>query len=285
MSYASDLEKKFKNNPIELITFQTGPSNYIRCTTYEKALTIDGNIYEPYPFNRGSVKIAEAFADDGIKIIVNADHPIADHYRTFPTSYDVKVTVRQGLLNDDGTPKDDGFEEDYPMLCFGWVGAYDFDTDSRQATLSIVTVGDTLSAKTLTRNYQTGCQLQLYGTKCGATVKAITLSPTDFTNGVLTLPVGWNGSYDTTAFVGGLLTFTMPSGVSEIRMAANTSKTSVTMIGSTENLSGYTAISLRLGCPHTLDGCSTLHNNSRRYGGFPYQPLENPVNKSIATWS
>lgn len=281
MSYDSDAQNKFANNVVELVIFRTGPSDYIYSSTHTKQLTIGGNVYEPAPFNRDSRRISNAFEDDGIKIVLMPDHPITAHYRTMPTDYDVSVLIRQGYLDDSGNPTTGTLANDYPILTLGWVGAYEFDSDSGEVTISIVTVGDTLSAPTLNRNYQQSCPLRLYGPKCQATKIQRMITPVSFASSVMTLAAGWNGNYDPLDFIGGLLMFTVPDKAPQYRMVSRATETQITFVGSEDGTTGYTAVSVSLGCSHTLDSCRDLHDNSRRYGGMPWQPLENPISKSI----
>ena len=36
-----------------------------------------------------------------------------------------------------------------------------------------------------------------------------------------------------------------------------------------------------LGCPHTLEGCETIHDNVVNYGGHPFIPVaSNPIGKN-----
>lgn len=280
MTYDSNAQNKFANNAVELVIFRTGPTTYEYSSTHTKELNIGGNTYQPHPFNRGSKRVSNAFEDDGIKIILMPNHPICSHYRTMPTDYDVSVLVRQGYLDDNGNPTG-ALSTDYPILAMGWVGAYEFDSESGEVTLTIVTVGDTLSAPTLNRNFQQSCPLRLYGPKCKAVKVPVALSPLSLGVGTLTLAAGWNGNKDIGDFIGGLLSFSVPGIGTQYRMISQTTNTQIRFVGSSANLTGYTSISAALGCAHTLDACRDLHENSKRYGGFPWQPLENPVNKSI----
>lgn len=286
MSYATESQKKTANNVVELVIFRTGPNSYLYSTTHDKALTINNQVgepitYDPFPFDRGERKVSTAFDDDSIKIVVNPDHPICEHYRNFPTNYDVSVIVRQGYLQDNGQPFTANFNDDYPVFIMGWVGACELNAEDGTMTISVVTIGDTLAAPSLARMFQQSCPLRLYGPKCRAAQKTVSLTPATVVNGTISLPVNWNGAYLTPDFIGGLIAFTMPSGVTEYRMVSQTTATTIRFVGSTVNLEGYTAISVSLGCKHTLDDCRNLHENSRRYGGFPFMPLDNPVNKSI----
>lgn len=281
MSYDSLAQNKFSNNAIELVIFRTGPNNYIYSSTHTKELIIGGQTYLPFPFNRGERKINNAFEDSEFKIVVNPDHPICSHYRTMPTNYDVSVIVRQGYLDDNGNAFTNSLDTDYPILGFGWVGSADFDTEDGQLTLSVVTVGDTLAAPTLTRYFQASCPLRLYGALCKAERKFITVAPVSVMGNTLTLAENWSGQHSMSDFIGGLISFITTGEATEFRMISSVSATQLRFVGSSQNLTDYTSVQLALGCPHTLDGCRDLHDNSRRYGGFPWQPLDNPVNKSV----
>lgn len=287
MTYATDSTRRSGNNAIELISFRTGPNTYIHTSTHTKDITIGTGInaitYRPFPFNRGRRRISTAFTDDdSVKVIVQPDHPICAHYRNMPTNYDVSVMVRQGYLNDDGTPRSNNFDTDYPILTMGWIGAQEMDAETGEYTLSVVTVGDTLSAPSLTRYYQHSCPLRLYGPSCRAVAKAIEISPIAILNNTITLVPGWHGaSREPVDFVGGVLTFTKTSGEIEYRTVSRAEAERLVFVGSTQNLANRIGLSLSVGCPHTLDGCRDLHDNSKRYGGFPWMPLENPTRKSI----
>lgn len=280
MSYDTQAQNKTTNNVVELVVFRTGPNNYIYTSTHTKPLTIGGNVYLPFPFNRGERKISNAFEDDGVKVVVMPDHPICAHYKTIPTDYDVSCLIRQGYLDDSGNPTG-SLDTDYPIMALGWVGAYEFDRESGESTISIVTIGDTLSAPTLNRNFQQSCPLRLYGPKCKATRKFVAVVPLSITGAVMTLTAGWNGAYDPADYIGGIVSFIPATGATQYRMIAQATATALTFVGSAAGLATYPTVQVALGCPHTLDGCRDLHDNSRRYGGFPWQPLENPVNKSI----
>ena len=281
MSYATDSTRRSGNNAVELIIFRTGPNSYIRTSTHTKELTIGGFVYEPYPFERGSRRISTAFDDDEVKIEVPPNHPITAHYRSLPTNYDVSVLVRQGFLNDNGTPRSNDMNADYPILVMGWIGAQEMDTETGKYTLSVVTLGDTLSAPSLTRYYQHSCPLRLYGPGCGATMQSINLLPISVANNRINLSLNWQGAQDMLDYVGGVVTFTRPDAAPEFRTVARAEAGYIVFLGSNLHLSDYSAVTLSLGCPHTLDGCRDMHDNSRRYGGFPWMPLENPTRKSI----
>lgn len=279
MSYAIKTKSKYGNTPIELISFRTGPNSHIRTTTHERELVIAGEIYSPFPFDRKNRKISTAFDDDGAKVTVAADHPICEHYRTVPTSYDVSVIIHRGYVEADGTPHSNDLEE-YPVLVFGWVGAAEMDAENGEMTIAVVTLGDTMAAPTLTRHYQHSCPLRLYGPKCGAVRVPIAVTPESLLKGKMGLPLGWEGANEISDFVGGIAEFSKGSAATEHRMIFQALADGVKFVGSMANLEDYTSVTISLGCKRTLEACRNLHNNSIRYGGFPYMPLKNPVNKS-----
>ena len=283
MSYDSQSALKFGNIPVELITFRTGPNSYLYCTTHERAITVAGTVYDPYPFDRDSRKISNAFEDDGLKIVVLPDHPICSHFRTFPTNYDVSILVRQGFLDASGNPTTGAIDTDYPVLVMGWIGSVELDPDNGQMTLAIVTIGDTLSAPSLARQFQHSCPLRLYGPKCKAQRKFLTITPSAMLSNRLSFVTPWQGTYQASDFIGGVISFFKTGQATEYRTIVRASSAEIVFMGSAQNLSGYGSIQVAVGCPHTLDGCLKLHDNSRRYGGFPYMPFDNPVKKSVAS--
>lgn len=281
MSYDSDSQVKFGKNVVELLTIRTAPTTYIRTSIHTKPLIIDGETYHPYPFDRGQIKLASAPEDTLVQITVPLDHPIVAHYQTIPTAYDVQIELRQGHLDDNGQPTSNNMTADYPIMTVGWVGDVEVNSEDGVAIITVVTLANTLVTSTLTRYYQLSCPLRLYGTRCKATRRFQPVSSGFSRAGnVLTFPSGFAGAYEPNQYIGGVLSFIMPSGVREHRVIIATTATTITFGGSTAQVDGATSIEIALGCTHTLAGCH-LHGNSRRYGGFPFMPLDNPVGKSM----
>jgi len=133
----------------------------------------------------------------------------------------------------------------------------------------------------LRRTYQPSCPHVLYGDQCRANKAAAT---SDFTvQGTATrfinLGAGWNGSDPFRNWLNGLVSWSTDLGT-ETRMILNAGTNGLTVGSPLRDLEVGDTVSVSLGCARNMLDCKNLHNNLVNYGGFPWLPLENPINKT-----
>lgn len=136
----------------------------------------------------------------------------------------------------------------------------------------------------LTRHWQYSCPLTLYGSRCAANkaVATTTATVTGASGNQITFADGWRiSNTELSDYFGGIIQWQGASGP-EYRMILNVlpGGTTVTTTGPTSSLLAGDEVEVSLGCPRTLEACGRLHNNTVNYGGHPYIPKFNPVNKN-----
>jgi hypothetical protein len=167
-----------------------------------------------------------------------------------------------------------------------WYGrVVEYSRKGATMTITCSTLGAGMAKPALGYFYQRSCQHALYGTRCGADKSAATQSGIVITNtGVnsLTLTDGWKSTYTKSKFIGGMVEWDGPYG-REYRTIMSVSGNTVNLDAHTDNLAVSDTVDVILGCPHTKAGCISLHDNILNYGGMPFIPLLNPINKNNHT--
>jgi hypothetical protein len=137
----------------------------------------------------------------------------------------------------------------------------------------------------LTRFYQRECSFVLYGARCQANKAAATFPAVIAGVGQRNLSItgtAWRGVRAEVDFVGGLLEWDGEYG-RETRMITAVLDGLITLDGPAGELQIGDPVDVILGCPRVIASCVSLHDNILNYGGTPYIPLKNPINKNNHT--
>jgi hypothetical protein len=286
MSLKSYENSRDRGQPIEAFEFiyGEGSGDAYRYTDCERPVSLSGNTYAPIPIRRAdSVKSKGRPDGTDLKIEVPATSEIAGLFRGYPPRRVIFLRIYQSHVPNDTDPVLWTDE-----LAFGlfWSGRV-LEAARRPrgiVQLSCDTLGAGMKRPGLTRFYQRSCQHRLYGPYCNANKAAATeTAVVDSVNGfTVGLPTGWNGARAINDFIGGLIEWTGPYGT-ETRLIVEPSANAVVLDTPATDLVATDSVDLILGCPHTLAACRDLHDNAPNFGGNPWIPRVNPVNKNNHT--
>ncbi len=248
----------------------------------EGEITFDGKTYSPLPISRGKIVSKGGLSGREVPITVPSLSAVADLFRIFPPGRIVNVIIRQGHVANPDDPVGFATGANFAVI---WTGrVLESSRKGSEATLMCEALSAGMRRPGLRRHYQWSCPLALYGAQCGATKTAIPSTAGSIAGNKITLPGGWMGAFTAANFIGGLFDWQGDSGT-EARGILRIEGTMVVVIsGPPIGLAVDDPVNVYLGCPHTVEGCGTLHNNVQRYGGHPWIPTSgNPVGKNNHT--
>lgn len=271
--------------PIQLYRFVYGTEagEYLAYTNSTEQQIVDhgGSVgvvtYEPIPIERGNIVSNGTLDKSAIKISLDIGTDLAELFRVYPPSAVVSLTIYEGHLDDP-----DG---EFIVI---WAGRVVQATrEGSEFVVSGEPVSTQLRRPGLRRHYQYGCPHALYGEACGASKAAATVSATvDSIDGtVVTLTAGWEGAFSASKFLRGTLEWTPSGETTQRRTIIRISGDDLSLSGLPVNLAASDAVEVVLGCNHrafAADGgdCEGLHDNLVNYGGQPWIPTKNVVNKN-----
>jgi len=273
-----------RGQPVELYQFiyGEGAGQHYAYTNADTEITHNAIVYTPTPTNRDKIKTKGRGESDEITIQVPLYAEIAELFRVFPPGRIVTATVRQGHQPNPDDPAEFLAGEQFPVV---WVGRVlesrrnganaDLTCDSSQAGMKRVG---------LRLHFQWSCPLALYSTRCGADKDAARTTTTATASAnQMTFASGWNGAIDPINYIGGLVEWDGPEGREYRTIYRIVDATTVVLNAVPRGFVDNDPIDVFLGCPHTVTGCRTLHNNAVNYGGHHLIPLANPVGKNNHT--
>lgn len=290
MTFSTFEESADQGGPVNLFRFVYGgeATEYLAYTSHTDPLTVDhggsvGEItYSPIPIKRGNIVSNGTLDKSAVKISLDVSTDLAELFRVYPPSQVVQLTIYEGHIDD-------------PDIEFivTWAGRVVAVTrNGSTLEISGEPVSTQLRRVGLRRNYQYGCPLVLYGQElglgdCGAGKAAATVTGTvaAIDGTVVTLDAGWEGALPQAKFVRGVAEWTPPGETTRKRTILRVAGDDITLSGITESLDVGDSIDMVLGCNHrafaATDGdCEDLHNTLVTYGGDPWIPLKNVVNKN-----
>lgn len=275
-----------RGQPVELYKFIYGdaPTSFYAYTSAEQPIDLGGETYHPLPkASHDSIKATTKFTEAELRIQIPRSSEVAALFQGYPPGRVVSVIVRQGHVPNSDDPGAWLTGENFPVA---WTGkVLEVLPDDMVHTLVCESSGVGMRRPGLRRNYQWPCPLVLYGSRCGAnkTAAKTTQVVQSLAGNKVTLPAGWLGAIPAKNYIGGLAEWATPNGIEARTVLRVESDAVIVLAGPPSGLSAGDSIDVFLGCPHTLDGCETLHNNIVNYGGQPWIPTRNPVNKNNHT--
>lgn len=102
----------------------------------------------------------------------------------------------------------------------------------------------------------------------------------------ITLTAGWIPAASERVpadYVGGLVKWQSADGVEERGILRAEGLNDIVMTGPALGMFPQDDVEVSLGCPHTLEGCGLIHQNLPNFGGQPFIPTFNPLNKNNHT--
>jgi phage-related protein len=277
---------KNRGNPAELFEFRYGDAEeqVYRYTNADAPVVLaNGNTYIPITISHDSIKSKGRGEAVETKIRVASGSEIALLFTGLSPRRIVTVKILKGHVPAAGDPS--GWHGAGGTFQNHWFGRIVESNRERSAiVLSCSTLGAGMRSPALGMFYQRSCQHVLYGHKCKAVREDHTVQATldtTYSAGVKLDP-GWNGAYSVSAFIGGVLSWQGEYGVEYVSILGANGVTIRTDAPVRDIAPGHD-MALSLGCGHTTDHCRDRFSNIVNFGGHPYIPLSNPINKNNHT--
>jgi len=277
---------QFLGAPVFLYLFRYGEESdaFHAFTDAEQAIVYSGVTYVPVPISHSNVESSGKMDSKDFEITVSRDNAIAYLLSFYPSSFVITLVIRQGHIAQSANPFDPALDPE--VLPVVWTGRIVERSSQDRVRVKLVGMpaGASMKRPGLTRHWQYSCPLALYGDRCGADKVAATTTGTvvSVTGNRITLEDEWMiVGTGLTDYLGGIIQWQGDFGP-EYRMILGTEDLGATVLttGPTGELSEGSEISISLGCPRTLEACGRLHDNVVNYGGHPFIPKFNPVNKN-----
>lgn len=277
-------------NPVQLFRFDYGSlaAERLGYTTHTEAITVDhgGSVgevtYHPVPIERDAIVSNGTLDKQAIRINLDVGTELAELFRIYPPSSVVSLVIYEGHLDDP--------DEEWVVVWSGRVVAA--NRSGSELRVSGEPIATQMRRPGLRRHYQYGCPLVLYGKDlgigtCEASKAAGTVESTvqAISGTEITLATGWEYGFDQAKFVRGHVEWTPAGRSTEYRTILRVSGDVLTLSGIPNDLAIGDPIDVLLGCNHRAfeaDGgdCEGLHNALPSYGGHPYIPTVNVINKN-----
>lgn len=258
-----------------------GAGDVFTYTNADRPVEFGGVTYKPIPIAHDNIKSEGRPTGNELKLTVPRTSEIAGHFRGVVPRRIIFVRIYQGEI-----PREDdsGYLTStitFTPIYFGRVT--EGSPKKHEVEMTCNTAGMGLKRPGLMRNYQRQCAFVLYGERCQASRAAATRAATvaEIAGFTVTLEPAWLGtSPDRADFVGGIFEWSGTYGT-EYRMILDCTQDDVVSVdGPLPGLSAGDSVNMILGCNRSMAACSTLHNNIVNFGGMPYIPIVNPINKN-----
>lgn len=274
-----------RGEPVELYKIVYGDGAMLTYTDAEAEITHDSIVYTPHPISREKIEAKGRLDDGELTVEVPITSPLADLFRVSPPSRVVHIEIRQGHVADPANPSSWDLGENFPVAFSGRI--LEARRSAITCSLTCELIGASLRRPGLRRHYQWACPHVLYGPRCKANLfaatQAVTVNSVD--GNKVQIGAGAPSAANWRNYIGGYLKWTGEEGVEQlsiIRVDAATN--TATLAGIPRFLEALQDAEIILGCPHTFQGCVTLHNNANNFGGFPWIPTGvNPIGKNNHT--
>jgi hypothetical protein len=278
MPFASIETSRHRGQPVTLYHFIYSETAYFAYTDAENPITRPSEIasgedviYEPIPIMRDAIVSSGTMDKSALAIRMPRDVELGDLFRVYPPAQVVTLIIRQGHLSDTDDP---------PEFLVIWSGrVLSVAREGDECVVSCEPVSSSLRRPGLRRHYQFGCPHVLYGPQCSANKATHSVSTTvsALSGTSITLPGGWNGSFDSSKFVEGVVEWINDAGGTERRKILKVTGNVLLLGGLLRDLDVGATITAALGCNHQMSDCQNLFANIQNFGGCPWIPTENPI--------
>lgn len=267
-----------------LFIYGEGEEDYYAYTNSERSILLDGKTYLPRPIE------AEDFTRKGksvgapIRINCSAELEISQFFQGVIPRRRIFFRLYSGDISPSPAAAPDGHAGTFDLV---WAGnVIERSRKAKTVTFTCDTLGAGMKRPGLTRFYQRECPHVLYGEYCQANKAAATVAATvsgNPTTRTVTLAPGWAGSFPAAKFLGGLIEWDGDLG-REVRQIVDRNGNTLTVDASiSSDLVDGGDVDVVLGCGRNMADCEDLHDNILNYGGMPYIPFYNPINKNNHT--
>lgn len=268
-NYSKFAASRYSSKPASLYRFVYGTEagNVICFTDADQEIIFNGETYVPRSVACDEITSSALLDKSTFTIAVSIDNPIAELFRIYPPSVQVTLQLFQGDLNDP--------ENQFLAVWSGRV--LSCSRKASQAELTCEMVITSMRRPGLSRNWQFGCPLYLYGNECRAdqSKASVTATIEAVTDTTVTLSGNWYAPWQTANFANGMLSWISDAGT-ESRTIQQVKGNTLTLSGDTMHLTVGATVTLALGCDHTRGDCLNLHNNILNFGGDEWIPTKNP---------
>lgn len=253
--------------------------------------------YTPLPIKQSDIETNGKMEKNEVRIDVPIFSALSDLFRVFPPGQVVTVKVRQGHIANADDPVGWATGENFPVVWLGRV--LEAARQGRVTTLTCESAAASMKRTGLRRHYQWACPLVLYGTRCQASKVAAQTTGTvlSVAGNTITLAGTWQKQVPVdpdadpivyedigaSNYTGGLVEWQGSMGVERHSILRVSGTHTLVLTGPVRDLAATDEVTIALGCPHTLTGCETIHENAVNYGGHPFIPTFNPVYKNNHT--
>lgn len=282
MSFGSKERSRYQGRPTNLflVRYGSAPSSYYAYTDAEQDITHDGVTYRPLAITRGKITASGSLDKSTLEVRSTLNIPLAEHFRVYPPSQVVNITIYQGHLSDPSA-----------QFLVAFAGrVVSAKRDNNELIMSCELVSTSLKRVGLRRNYQYSCMHALYGDMCKASKTAATKVTTvvAISGSSVTLPIGWETAERAEKYLNGMVEWQNSMGDIEIRTILRVSDgNTLVLSGVPRDLAVDSEISVILGCNHGLwksaggldpkTDCHYLHDNIHNFGGCFAIPTKNPI--------
>lgn len=257
--------------PVLLFDFSLGLDHF-RYTTADRPITYLTNTYAPTAISRSSIVSGNELRQATIQVTAPRDIAVALLYQQAPPASDVQLLIT-GLHADD--PDQQGVAD--------WIGrVIGTQWQGSQVVFSCEPAQTGVLTYGLRRRYQKNCPHVLYGTACtlNPALFKIAATLTASASGGITLTASAFNTGDT-RLTGGYLEWDTGNGYLERRSIDAHAGSTITLNYGHSDLVVGRAVTVYLGCDHTIGTCNLRFSNMLNYGGQPYIPAINPMDGSI----
>lgn len=245
-----------------------------RYNSRSKPITYNGNVFLPYPIERGSVAASPEEARNSLSIISSSEFPPAQMFSQSPPTTSVIVNLFNWAILEDGT-------ESVSLLWSGRAMACSWKDEADEVEIQCEPLNISLGRNALYRRYSKNCPYALYDQDSCKVSKAAykyttTVSAID---GLSVTLAGVNPAHN---YAGGFMEWNAGTHVEtrfiEFAVQGNPIITLMTPGGS---LSVGQSVDIYPGCDRTPTTCNTVFSNILNFGGWPYMKATNPFDTRI----
>lgn len=277
MSFSGMEASARSGRPVEAYVFTVGGGRNIAYTNSTVGMIVphDGAAIfcEPIPINRGSIRSTGSTDSAELEITVPEDASILSEFESYPPSVVVQASVYRQQRGDTSG--------EWKRLWMGRVTG--IGVKNGQGVVGCESIAGVVVRPGLRRNFQYTCPHVLYGPACKAPriPVNVTVASTDAAGTLFFSGENAFAPYEKDDFYGGVVEWTA-AGEQQIRgiVRLDIVDGNIRVV-----LSGRSAVpvgavlSFYRGCAHNTDDCRVKFNNILNYGGQPWIPTKNPINK------
>lgn len=281
MTYSAVDQSRTRGTPVVLVRFSYGPggAQSLLYTNHSDVIRFNSQDYQPVPLDVDAPRAMALSGQYEYTIKMPLDSEIAQLFRFYPPPDPVTVVVFYGHLTD--------VDAQYIAVYTGEVKSAQ-PGSGLEAELTCEWAGSKLRRPGNFRRWQYTCNKVLYSTdEQGCKADPVVATRTSIVQQkqeyAVRLEDGWNGSLDLENFIGGTVFWTSSLGTEYRTVIDIVGDDTLILSNVLRGLNVGDELSIRLGCSRSYESCRFVHNNINNFGGQPWIPTENPINRDIFT--